>query len=893
MAAMIKYPANYNPILEYWTAIESGAETVGYKVRKTYKKLVYDIEHPGEYFYSNKRGNHIIEFAENYCRHSKGKFGGKPVRLELWEKALLAAVFGFVDIEGNRKYREAILIVGKKNGKSLLASIVGLYMQVGDGEMGPEVYAVAPLSLDTKIPTTDGMKTMGTLNIGDHVYTPAGKPTRISYISPIVQYPTYEIMFDDGAKVIATGNHPWEIEAYVSAGKNKPLKWVKKTVETKDIRVLYGGRKAARIPVASAYCGAEKELPIAPYTLGAWLGDGISRRGAVCGHYLDTEIPERVRQDGYELSYQKQYGNTTYYTVLGLRTSLRENNLLENKHIPEEYFSASIEQRSALLMGLMDTDGMCSKTGECRYIGSRYQLCSDVHRLVLSLGYKSHFSELEDCNGNPIWRISFKADADRPCFYLKRKKERLLDALDWGKCGYRYIQSIKQTETVPCRCIGVEDKDHLFVIGDELITTHNTKKDQSKIIWLESKRMVKKSPSLSKRIRSLVAELDSDFNDGVFKPLASDSDTLDGLNIHCVLMDEIHQWKSGKALYDIMADGITAREQPLIFITSTAGTIREDIYDQKYDEAKRVIDGYFDSNGYKDERLIAFIYELDNRKEWIDEACWKKANPGLGTIKNLVTLRDKVEKAKQNPLLVRNLVCKEFNIPETSSEAWLTAEQAMNPAKFDVKELKPRYGVGGTDLSSTTDLTAAKVLFMVPGDEHIYVLQMYWIPEDLVERRVREDHIPYDVWIEQGLMRTCRGNKISYKDVTAWFLEIQNQYDIYLFKVGYDSWSAAYWVEEMQENFGKSVMVPVIQGKKTLSQPMKNMGADLENKLIVYNDHPIDKWCLFNTAIDVDKNDNIQPVKTSVPTRRIDGTAALLDAYVVLQDNLSEYLSLI
>lgn len=563
MTGMIRYLADYNPILEYWERIQSGEETVGYKIHKTYKKLAYDVEHPGEYYYSNKRANHIIEFAENYCRHSKGKFGGKPVRLELWEKAMLAAVFGFVDIEGNRKYREAMLIVGKKNGKSLLASIVGLYMQVADGEMGPEVYAVA------------------------------------------------------------------------------------------------------------------------------------------------------------------------------------------------------------------------------------------------------------------------------------------------------------------------------------------TKKDQSKIIWLESKRMVKKSPSLSKRIRSLVAELDSDFNDGVFKPLASDSDTLDGLNIHCVLMDEIHQWKSGKALYDIMADGITAREQPLIFITSTAGTIREDIYDQKYDEAKRVIDGYFDANGYKDERLIAFIYELDSRKEWIDEACWKKANPGLGTIKNLIMLRDKVERAKQNPLLVRNLVCKEFNIPETSSEAWLTAEQVMNPAKFDVKELKPRYGIGGTDLSSTTDLCAAKVIFRVPGDEHIYVLQMYWIPEDLVERRVKEDHIPYDVWIEQGLMRICNGNKISYKDVTAWFLEIQNTYDIYLFKVGYDSWSATYWVEEMQECFGKSVMVPVIQGKKTLSQPMKNMGADLENKLIVYNDHPIDKWCLFNTAIDVDKNDNIQPIKTSVPTRRIDGTAALLDAYVVYQDNLSEYLSLI
>ncbi len=563
MGEMIKYPLAYNPILEYWEKIQKKEIVVSDKVYRTYKKVVHDIQFPGEYFYSSKRANHILEFAENYCRHSKGKFGGKPVRLELWEKAHLTTVFGFVDIEGNRKYRESILIVGKKNGKSLLASVVGLYMLAADGEMGPEVYAVA------------------------------------------------------------------------------------------------------------------------------------------------------------------------------------------------------------------------------------------------------------------------------------------------------------------------------------------TKKDQSKIIWLESKRMVRKSPALMKRVRSLVSELDTDFNDGVFKPLASDSDTLDGLNIHCVLMDEIHQWKQGKALYDIMADGVSAREQPLVYITSTAGTIREDIYDQKYDEAEMVINGYDDPEGYKDEHFIAFVYEIDNRKEWTDEKCWNKANPGLGTIKNKQTLKDKVEKAKKNPLLVKNLLCKEFNIRETSSEAWLTFEQANNTETFHVKDLKPRYGVGGVDLSSTTDLTAAKVLFKVPGDERIYVLSMYWMPEDLVEKRITEDKIPYDIWIEKGYVRTCKGNKISYKDVKKWFVEVQEEKDIYLNMIGYDSWSAAYFVEDMQDYFGQSTMIPVIQGKKTLSQPMKSLGADLENNLIVYNNNPVDKWCLCNTAVDIDKNDNIQPIKTSKPRRRIDGTAALLDAYVVLQNNLNEYMSLI
>ena len=554
------YPEDYNPIIEYWGKIKSGEITVGKKIYLTYKKLAYDCEHPNEYFYSHARANHILEFAENYCRHSKGKLGGQRVRLMLWEKAALAAAFGFIDINGIRKFRRVALIVGKKNGKSLLASIVGLYLQIADGENGPEVYAVA------------------------------------------------------------------------------------------------------------------------------------------------------------------------------------------------------------------------------------------------------------------------------------------------------------------------------------------TKRDQAKIIWQEAKRMVNKSPTLRRRINPLSYELSSEsYNDGTFKPLASDSNTLDGLNVHGALLDEIHQWKSGRELYDIIVDGTTAREQPMIFITSTAGRIREDIYDFIYDEGKRIINGYFDKEGYKDEHSLFLIYELDEKEEWKEEPLWYKANPGLNVIKNLDQLRDKVNKAKQNPDLVKNLLCKEFNIPETSVESWLDWETLNNEATFDVAELKPRYCIGGADLSSTTDLTAAKVLFMLPDDEHIYVISMYWIPEELVAKKVETDHIPYDIWIDKGYMRTCPGRKIDYKCVTQWFVEVHKKLGIYVYKVGYDSWSADYWVREMEDTFGKCVMEPVIQGAKTLSNPMKNLKVDLESKIINYNNNPIDKWCLANTAKKEDTNGNIQPVKTSVATRRIDGTAALLDAYTILLKIRDEY----
>ncbi|PEP28573.1 terminase [Bacillus wiedmannii] len=427
--------------------------------------------------------------------------------------------------------------------------------------------------------------------------------------------------------------------------------------------------------------------------------------------------------------------------------------------------------------------------------------------------------------------------------------------------------------------------------GPEVVSAA-TKKDQAKIIWSEAKRMVKKSPVLSKRIRALVAEMISDFNDGSFKPLSSDSNTLDGLNVHCSLIDELHAIED-KNLYDVIVDGMTARDQPISIITTTAGTVREGIFDTKYEEAERIINGYEDSEGYKDERVLPIIYELDKREEWVDESCWKKANPGLSSIKKFDQLKSKVEKAKANPLLVKNLLTKDFNIRETANEAWLTFEQLNNIATYDITELKPKYGICGVDLSSTTDLTSACVIFKVPNDQTIYAKHMYWLPEDLLEQRTNEDKIPYATWRDMDLLRTTPGNSIHYKFVVDWLVELREEYGIYLPWIGYDSWSAKYFVEDLKNEFGAESTIPVIQGKRTLSAPMKKLGADLDSKLINYGNNPITKWNISNVSIDIDKNLNIQPCKTKNQRRRIDGAASLLNAYVILQDKWNDYHNMI
>lgn len=419
-----------------------------------------------------------------------------------------------------------------------------------------------------------------------------------------------------------------------------------------------------------------------------------------------------------------------------------------------------------------------------------------------------------------------------------------------------------------------------------------TKKDQAKIIWNEVVSMIKKSPALNKHLKCLVSSIKCRLNEGVFEPLGSDSNKLDGLNVHGALIDELHAIKD-KNLYDVLVDGMTAREQPMCIITTTAGTVRDNIFDLKYEECERIIKGYDDPEGYQDETVLPIVYELDKRDEWTKPECWQKANPGLGTIKQEETLAKKVYQAQHDALRVKNLLCKDFNVRETSGESFFTFEQLNNETTYDLAELAPRYGIGGFDLSETTDLTCATLLFCVRGNPNIYVKQMYWIPEDLLEKRVHEDQVPYDIWEKKGWLRTSPGFRNDYRLILDWFVQEMKQDDIYLFKCGFDRWSAAYLVQAMQERFGENIMVPVAQGKQTLSGPMKNLAADMTAKRIIYDNNPILKWCMANVAVDIDRNDNIQPMKTSNPRKRIDGFASLLDAYAVYEQNKEDYMNLI
>lgn len=407
-----------------------------------------------------------------------------------------------------------------------------------------------------------------------------------------------------------------------------------------------------------------------------------------------------------------------------------------------------------------------------------------------------------------------------------------------------------------------------------------TKRDQAKIVWDEAKKMIKKSPCLAKRIRCLIGGIYYDATDSSFRALASDSNSLDGLNAYFVVADEIHAWKD-KNLLDVMYDSMSAREQPMVLETSTMGTIRQNVFDIEYDYASQVIDEVIE-----DESLLAIIYELDDEKEWLNEECWFKANPALNVIKSLSDLRSKVERAKNNPIEVVNLLCKDFNVRQNAVNAWLTFEDLNNEVTFD--DWKDCYCIGGCDLSSTTDLTCATILGVVKGE--IRVKQMYWIPANLLEKKVIEDKIPYDKWLKNGLLRLSGTSKIDYHDVTLWFVEQVQQLGLRPLWIGYDSWNAQFWCDDMK-NYG-FIMQEVRQGYKTESAPLKQLKADLMDKKINYNNNPILKWNLSNVVCKVDENENIMLSKDKAK-QRIDGAASLMDAYVIFVNRQQEYLNFI
>lgn len=421
-----------------------------------------------------------------------------------------------------------------------------------------------------------------------------------------------------------------------------------------------------------------------------------------------------------------------------------------------------------------------------------------------------------------------------------------------------------------------------------------TSKAQASLAYGAVWRMVRQSPKLLKILRKgTVTEraengIICDGNMGYCVPLSKQSDHLDGLDVHMCVFDEMAAAED-RSVFDLIRQGTGAREQPLMIAITTQGFVRDNLWDHERDYAVNWLDGKIE-----DDRFLGILFEQDDRSEIWDESMWVKSNPGLGTVKKVEYLRAQVLKAKNDPSYMPTLLTKDFNLPANQASAYLTFEESVNTELFDFDPNVFRYCIVGIDAADTIDLNAATALFMRPGDNRIYRRSMYWIAEEQVKvnsnsQRGR-DGVPYQEWAARGLIRIVPGNKVDKRVFIEWIQELADE-GMYTRYVGYDPWHMDdSTLREMKSLVGDGNVEVIRQGVQTLSQPMKQLKADMRDKRIVNNHNPIDEWCNLNLAAKIDINENVQPVKKAGATTRIDGYMALLDAYIELLRHEGDYL---
>ncbi|GAB6170930.1 terminase large subunit [Paradesulfitobacterium aromaticivorans] len=377
-------------------------------------------------------------------------------------------------------------------------------------------------------------------------------------------------------------------------------------------------------------------------------------------------------------------------------------------------------------------------------------------------------------------------------------------------------------------------------------------------------------------------------NKGSIRKISAKTGAKEGRNIGVGSVDEVHEMKDNSSIMPIR-QALSTQDEPLYFELTTEGFTNDGYLDTRMKEARQVLAGELERP-----RWLIWLYTQDSEKEiWQDEKTWVKSNPGLGTIKKWSFLRQMIEEAKTNRETRAFVLAKDFNIKQNQAAAWLMESEYINEETYDMEQFRGCIGLGAVDLAETTDLANAKVLIMRPGNPKKYIITKYFIPQSKIEKGTIEDKKNYQDWVNMGLIEVSPGNENDFSLITKWFVNLFKQFGIRPFKVGYDNALAKYWVKEM-EDLGFD-MERVNQDKYTMSSPMKLVADDLRSGLIIYNNNPIDRWCLGNTAFKFDSTGNfIMPIKINdLKNRRIDGAVTLIIAYAIYTRYRAEYLQMV
>lgn len=397
-------------------------------------------------------------------------------------------------------------------------------------------------------------------------------------------------------------------------------------------------------------------------------------------------------------------------------------------------------------------------------------------------------------------------------------------------------------------------------------------RQQASIVFDVARQMVEMSPALLKRSKLMTAtkRIVNYGNSGYYQVLSAEVGGKHGFSVSGLVFDEIHT-QPNRQLYDVLTKGSSdARQNPLHFIITTAGTDRHSIAYELHTKAVDILEGR-----RVDPTFYPVVYGMKDDEDWEDEANWYKVNPSLGYTVDIERLRDAYREAKQNPADEVTFKWLRLNMWVSSTVAWIPDAIFMKGnEEIDLAALEGRDCYGGLDLSSTGDITALVLMFPPRDEDEKYILlPFFWVPEETIPQRVKAASVPYDIWEKQGYLLSTEGNVIHYDFIEKFINDLAEKYHIV--EIAVDRWNATQMIQNLEgDGF---TMVPFGQGFASMSGPTKDFYRLLMEGQIIHGGHPVLRWMAGNVVVDTDPAGNIKVTKAK-SKEKIDGIVAAIMA---------------
>lgn len=515
----------------------------------------------------------------------------------------------------------------------------------------------------------------------------------------------------------------------------------------------------------------------------------------------------------------------------------------------------------------------------------------EMQNLINDLNDDRYIYDITEAHKRIKFQESLCLQSKAP-FYMKP-----VVLMPWQKAWWEAIYSFKMADTKQRRFIeglleiarkngkstmfAADGNTDLFIgQGGVSICTASNDDRQAKFIWSEIGGMRSRLDPKKTITSQNLTEIRNNLKNVDIIRLSSKTQNMDGFNFIKVYLDESHDM-SDDEIAEACWRAMSTHDEPLFLNCSTNGFIVDGYLDKKLAYAKKVILGEID-----DIHFLPFLYEQDSEQEiWADEASWEKSNPSIRYgVKKIAKLRRDIEVAKVDKSSRMHLLTKDFNIKQNNVQSWLMLEDYDYPVEvFSLEDFKDAFYLAAVDLSATTDLSNAKILLMKPNDKTKYVYSHYWIPErKLEDSDDKEAGAKYLEWARQGILTIHDGNEIDVSQIADWFYSLLKEYNLKLFKCGYDQRYAKTFLDRMDVYGFEYEMI--YQNRNVMSPPMKLVEADLKAQYINYNRNEMDMWCLGNAALEMDNRGNIMCVKIdNQKSKRIDGAVTLIILYEVFR----------